>query len=210
MAYTSVNWNVEEDEFDEYVWDKATAQFWLDTRVPVSNDRGDWRTLTDSEKGVINKVVGGLALLDTLQSEEGVNVMREDARTRKEVGVINDFLMMESIHAKSYGTILSTLNDQKTIDDTFHWMNNDPRMQYKVRRINEIYQNGNNLEKKVASVFLEGILYYSNFFTPLWYRGNNKFGQPFRGHQVGDQRRIGPRYLPGLQVPTGLCRTDSG
>ena len=76
MAYTSVNWNVEEDEFDEYVWDKATAQFWLDTRVPVSNDRGDWRTLTDSEKGVINKVVGGLALLDTLQSEEGVNVMR--------------------------------------------------------------------------------------------------------------------------------------
>lgn len=174
MAYTSVNWNVEEDEFDEYVWDKATAQFWLDTRVPVSNDRGDWRTLTYSEKGVINKVVGGLALLDTLQSEEGVNVMREDARTRKEVGVINDFLMMESIHAKSYGTILSTLNDQKTIDDTFHWMNNDPRMQYKVRRINEIYQNGNNLEKKVASVFLEGILYYSNFFTPLWYRGNNK------------------------------------
>ena len=80
MAYTSVNWNVEEDEFDEYVWDKATAQFWLDTRVPVSSDRGDWRTLTDSEKGVINKVVGGLALLDTLQSEEGVNVMREDAR----------------------------------------------------------------------------------------------------------------------------------
>lgn len=166
MAYTSVNWNVEEDEFDEYVWDKATAQFWLDTRVPVSNDRGDWRTLTDSEKGVINKVVGGLALLDTLQSEEGVNVMREDARTRKEVGVINDFLMMESIHAKSYGTILSTLNDQKTIDDTFHWMNNDPRMQYKVRRINEIYQNGNNLEKKVASVFLEGILYYSNLLLP--------------------------------------------
>ena len=142
--------------------------------MPVSNDRGDWRTLTDSEKGVINKVVGGLALLDTLQSEEGVNVMREDARTRKKVGVINDFLMMESIHAKSYGTILSTLNDQKTIDDTFHWMNNDPRMQYKVRRINEIYQSGNNLEKKVASVFLEGILYYSNFFIPLWYRGNNK------------------------------------
>ena len=174
MAYTSVNWNVEENEFDEYVWDKATAQFWLDTRVPVSNDRGDWRTLTDSEKGVINKVVGGLALLDTLQSEEGVNVMREDARTRKKVGVINDFLMMESIHAKSYGTILSTLNDQKTIDDTFHWMNNDPRMQYEVRRINEIYQSGNNLEKKVASVFLEGILYYSNFFIPLWYRGNNK------------------------------------
>lgn len=26
----------------------------------------------------------------------------------------------------------------------------------------------------VASIFLEGILYYSNFFIPLWYRGQNK------------------------------------
>ncbi|QLL70738.1 class 1b ribonucleoside-diphosphate reductase subunit beta [Lactobacillus sp. 3B(2020)] len=174
MTYHTINWNIIEDEFDEYVWDKATAQFWLDTRVPVSHDLGDWRQLSENEKAVINKVVGGLALLDTLQSEEGVNVMRVDARTRKEIGVINDFLMMESIHAKSYGTILISLNDQQTIDDTYQWMNNDPRMQYKVKRINEIYQNGNNLQKKVASVFLEGILYYSNFFTPLWYRGQNQ------------------------------------
>ena len=174
MTYHTVNWNINEDEFDEYVWDKATTQFWLDTRVPISHDLGDWRALSTDEKQVINKVVGGLVLLDTLQSEEGVNVMREDARTRKEVGVINNFLMMESIHAKSYGTILSSLNDQQTIDATYHWMNNNPRMQYKVERINNIYQHGDNLQKKAASVFLEGILYYSNFFTPLWYRGRNQ------------------------------------
>lgn len=174
MTYTAVNWLIDEDELDEYVWDKATAQFWLDTRVPVSHDLTDWRRLTQDERDVINKVVGGLALLDTLQSEEGVNVMRVDARTRKEIAVINDFLLMESIHAKSYGTISISLNDQKTIDETYDWMNNDPRMQYKVRRINEIYQTNDNLKKKVASIFLEGILYYSNFFTPLWYRGNNK------------------------------------
>lgn len=170
----SVNWNITEDEFDEYVWDKATAQFWLDTRVPVSNDLKDWRTLSQTEKDVINKVVGGLALLDTLQSEEGVNVMREDALTRKEVAVINNFLMMESIHAKSYGTILTSLNEMSVINDVYEWMNNDPRMQYKVERINEIYQTEDNLKKKVASVYLEGILYYNNFFTPLWYRGQNK------------------------------------
>ncbi|MGX7200498.1 class 1b ribonucleoside-diphosphate reductase subunit beta [Enterococcus nangangensis] len=170
----TVNWNVTEDEFDEYVWDKATAQFWLDTRVPVSNDLSDWRTLSAVEKDVIIKVVGGLALLDTLQSEEGVNVMREDALTRKEAAVINNFLMMESIHAKSYGTILTSLNERSVIDAAYEWMNNDPRMQYKVQRINEIYQQESNLKKKVASVYLEGILYYTNFFTPLWYRGQNK------------------------------------
>jgi ribonucleoside-diphosphate reductase beta chain len=174
MAYTSVNWDINEDEFDEYVWDKATAQFWLDTRVPVSHDMADWRSLSPQEKQVVNHAVGGLALLDTLQSEEGVNVMRQDARTRKEIAVINDFLMMESIHAKSYGTILISLNDLKTINQIYDWMDNDPQMQYKARRVNEVYQNGTGLQKKVASVFLEGILYYTNFFTPLWYRGNNK------------------------------------
>lgn len=170
----TVNWNVIEDEFDEYVWDKATAQFWLDTRVPVSNDLKDWRLLSDIEKSILNKVVGGLALLDTLQSEEGVNVMREDALTHKEIAVINNFLMMESIHAKSYGTILTSLNEKAVTEATYEWMNNDPRMQYKVQRINEIYQTADNLKKKVASVYLEGILYYNNFFLPLWYRGQNK------------------------------------
>ncbi|MHA8137653.1 class 1b ribonucleoside-diphosphate reductase subunit beta [Lactobacillaceae bacterium Scapto_B20] len=174
MTYKAINWDIEEDEFDEYVWDKATAQYWLDTRVPVSNDLKDWRALSKTEQSVINRVVGGLALLDTLQSEEGVDIMRSDVRTRKEGAIINDFLMMESIHAKSYGTILTSLNDQDTVNQAFEWMNNNPRMQYKVKRINKVYQNGNNLEKKVASVFLEGILYYTNFFTPLWYRGNNR------------------------------------
>lgn len=40
--------------------------------------------------------------------------------------------------------------------------------------INEIYENGTALEKKVASVFLETFLFYSGFFTPLYYLGNNK------------------------------------
>ena len=43
-----------------------------------------------------------------------------------------------------------------------------------ILKCNEIYQTGNPLQKKVASVFLEGILYYDNFFLPLWYRGQNK------------------------------------
>lgn len=91
MSYKTINWDVIEDELDEYVWDKATAQYWLDTRVPVSNDLRDWRTLSGTEKSVINRVVGGLALLDTLQSEEGVDVLRPDVRTRKEAAVSMTF-----------------------------------------------------------------------------------------------------------------------
>ncbi|MCM3512136.1 class 1b ribonucleoside-diphosphate reductase subunit beta [Carnobacterium inhibens] len=169
-----INWNKIEDELDDYVWDKATSQFWLDTRVPISNDLADWRELSSIEQEVIKKVVGGLALLDTLQSEKGVNAMREDVRTHKEAAILNNFLFMETIHAKSYGTILTSLNSIKSINEIYDWMNNDERMQYKAKRINDIYQTGNGLQKKIASIFLEGILYYSNFFAPLWYRGSNK------------------------------------
>lgn len=174
MLNKTMNWKNVEDEFDEYVWDKATAQFWLDTRVPVSNDLLDWNGLSLVEQEVIKKAVGGLALLDTLQSEEGIYAIKKNARTQKELAVLSNFTFMESIHAKTYGTILISLNTFKDIDEIYTWMNNDPRMQFKAKRINDIYQTGTPLQVKVASVFLEGILYYSNFFTPLWYRGSNK------------------------------------
>ncbi|MBF7093874.1 class 1b ribonucleoside-diphosphate reductase subunit beta [Streptococcus sp. HF-1907] len=174
MLHKSMNWQLVEDEFDEYVWDKATAQFWLDTRVPVSNDLLDWQQLSEVEKTVVKKAVGGLALLDTLQSEEGLYAIKKNHRTQKELAVLTDFNFMESIHAKTYGTILISLNTFKDIEAIYDWMNNDPRMQFKARKINEYYQNGTALQVMVASVFLEGILYYSNFFIPLWYRGQNK------------------------------------
>ncbi|MGM0172923.1 class 1b ribonucleoside-diphosphate reductase subunit beta [Enterococcus sp. DIV0800] len=174
MLYKTMNWQLVEDELDEYVWDKATAQFWLDTRVPISNDLLDWKKLSDMEKKVVKKAVGGLALLDTLQSEEGLYALKKSARTQKERAVLTDFTFMESIHAKTYGTILISLNTFKDIEEIYDWMNNDSRMQFKAKKINEIYQNGTSMQIKVASVFLEGVLYYSNFFIPLWYRGQNK------------------------------------
>lgn len=172
--YEAIDWNQIEDELDKATWEKLTSQFWLDTRIPVSNDLDDWRSLSAEEQDVVNKAFGGLTLLDTLQSEEGANVMREDVRTPHEEAVLNNILFMESVHAKSYSTIFISLNDNRKIDEIFDWTNTNLRLQYKAERINEIYQSGGALEKKIASVFLESFLFYSGFFTPLWYLGNNK------------------------------------
>lgn len=172
--YKAIDWNQVEDALDKATWEKLTSQFWLDTRIPVSNDRNDWRQLSDEERDVVNKAFVGLTLLDTLQSEEGANVMRSDVRTQHEEAVLNNILFMESVHAKSYSTIFISLNTSREIDDIFEWGNNNERLQYKAKRINEVYQNGNPLQKKVASVFLESFLFYSGFYAPLWYLGNNK------------------------------------
>lgn len=172
--YKAVNWNAVEDAIDKATWEKLTEQFWLDTRIPLSNDLDDWRTLNTTEKTVVDHVFGGLTLLDTLQSQDGIDQLRKDVRTPQELAVFNNIQFMESVHAKSYSSIFSTLCSAEEIDEIFDWTDHNEFLQKKAKMVNEIYQNGKPLEKKVASVFLETFLFYSGFYTPLYYLGNNK------------------------------------
>lgn len=173
--YAAINWNSIEDSIDKYTWEKLTSQFWLDTRVPVSNDLDDWRgKLNDLERHTYSKVFAGLTLLDTLQSQDGNVAMLDDARTMQERACFNNIIFMESVHAKSYSTVFSTLLSTSEIDDLFEWVDHNEYMQKKARIINHYYQEGTPLQKKVASVFLESFLFYSGFYTPLLYLGNNK------------------------------------
>ncbi|WP_125608415.1 class 1b ribonucleoside-diphosphate reductase subunit beta [Lapidilactobacillus bayanensis] len=172
--YKAVNWNAVEDAIDKATWEKLTEQFWLDTRIPLSNDLDDWRTLSATEKTVVDHVFGGLTLLDTLQSQDGIDQLRKDIRTPQELAVFNNIQFMESVHAKSYSSIFSTLCSAEEIDEIFDWTDHNEFLQKKAEKVNQIYQNGKPLEKKVASVFLETFLFYSGFYTPLYYLGNNK------------------------------------
>lgn len=171
--YKAVNWN-EVDIIDKLTWDKLNSQFWLDTRIPVSNDLDDWRSFTEEERNVVNKAHAGLTILDTLQSEEGAKKVRENSSSQHEISVLNQIQFMESVHAKSYSTIFITLNNNQKINEIFHWANNNNHLQEKARIINEIYQDDNPLKIRVASVFLESFLFYSGFYPALRYLGENK------------------------------------
>lgn len=172
--YNAVNWNEIEDEVDKATWEKLTSQFWLDTRIPLSNDLDDWRRLPENERELVAHVFGGLTLLDTVQSESGVDQIRQDIHTPQEEAVLNNIQFMESVHAKSYSSIFSTLNTPTEIEEIFEWTNTNPILQKKAKLVNETYRHGSALEKKIASVFLESFLFYSGFYTPLYYLGNNK------------------------------------
>lgn len=174
MTYKAINWNKIEDVFDKATWEKLTEQFWLDTRIPISNDLDDWRKLSAQEKDLVAKVFGGLTLLDTLQSEVGVESLVPHARTQHEVSVYRNISFVEAVHAKSYSSIFSTLLTPKEIEDVFEWTYTHPALQKKAQIVEDIYKNGTSLERKIASVFLESFLFYSGFFTPLYYLGNNK------------------------------------
>ena len=172
--YKAINWNNLEDQIDKATWEKLTEQFWLDTRIPLSNDLADWREFSAADKDVVAKVFWGLTLLDTLQSQDGIAALKKDIRTQQEEAVFNNIEFMESVHAKSYSSIFSTLNTPKEIAEIFAWTDSNEILQYKAQKINDIYQNGTPLQKKVASVFLETFLFYSGFYTSLYWLGHNK------------------------------------
>lgn len=174
QIYESIDWNRLEDEIDKQTWEKLTEQFWLDTRIPISKDIADWKKLSEEEKTLYNRVFGGLTALDTLQSEDGNEQLKKNIRTQHETAVLNNIQFMESVHAKSYSSIFSTLNTPKENDEIFKWTEECEELQWKAKRIHDIYHNGTDLQKKVASVFLESFLFYSGFYTPLFYLGNGK------------------------------------
>ncbi|WP_461240638.1 class 1b ribonucleoside-diphosphate reductase subunit beta [Paucilactobacillus sp. N302-9] len=174
--FKAINWDRVSDAIDKATWEKLTEQFWLDTRIPVSNDMGDWRELDSDHQWLVGHVFGGLTLLDTVQSEQGMAALRKDVLTQHETAVLNNIQFMESVHAKSYSTIFSTLNTPDEIDEIFEWSDSEEFLQNKAVRIANMYMDDaeDPLKKKVANVFLETFLFYSGFFTPLYYLGHNK------------------------------------
>lgn len=173
-AYKAINWNEIEDAIDKATWEKLTEQFWLDTRIPLSNDLDDWRQMNSTEQYLVGHIFGGLTLLDTVQSQDGMSALKQNIRTQQEEAVFNNIEFMESVHAKSYSSIFETLNTPAEIDEIFDWTNTNEFLQWKAQRINGIYQTGSPLQKKIASVFLETFLFYSGFYTPLYYLGHNQ------------------------------------
>lgn len=204
----AINWNEIEDMLDKKTYEQLTSQFWLSTRMPVSKDKSDWYKLPDVEKRLVEKVFGGLTILDTLQSEDGIDALKKDARTQHELAVLNNIAFMESEHARSYSSIFSTLNTKKEIDEIFRWTRDNKHLQNKVNIISDIYQNGTPLQKKVASVFLESCLFYSGFYTPLYYLGNAKLinvaeviklilkDESAHGAYIGYKFKLGFNQLP--------------
>jgi ribonucleoside-diphosphate reductase beta chain len=173
-VYKATNWNEIEDMVDKLTYEKLTSQFWLSTRMPVSKDRTEWRNLPRVEQDLVEKVFGGLTLLDTLQSRNGVDALRKNVRTDIEIDVLNNIQFMETEHARSYSNIFSTLNTNQEIRDIFNWVEVHDTLQKKAAIIDDIYQNGTDLQIKIASVFLESFLFYSGFYTPLYHLGKSK------------------------------------
>ena len=165
--FEAINWNRIEDQVDKDVWDRMTSNFWLPEKVPLSNDITSWRGLTDDERLLVMRVFTGLTLLDTIQASVGAISMIEDSDTPHEEANFTFIAAVESIHAKSYSSIFSTLASTKDIDAAFRWSREDQALQNKAKIVESYYSGGDPLKKKIASTLLESFLFYSGFYLPF-------------------------------------------
>lgn len=170
----AINWNRIEDDVDQEVWDRLTANFWLPEKVPLSNDIPSWRTLTDDEQLMTTRVFTGLTMLDTIQGTVGVVSMIPDARTPHEEAVYTNIAFMESVHAKSYSSIFSTLLSTEAIDEAFRWSEENENLQRKAHIILDYYYGDDPLKRKITSVMLESFLFYSGFYAPMYWSSRAK------------------------------------
>ena len=171
---SAINWNRVQDEKDAEVWERLTGNFWLPEKVPVSNDIPSWNTLTDSEKQLTMRVFTGLTLLDTIQGTVGAVSLIPDAVTPHEQAVLTNIAFMESVHAKSYSSIFSTLCSSSDIDEVFRWSEENPNLQRKAAIVMDYYRGEDPLKRKVASTLLESFLFYSGFYLPMYWSSRAK------------------------------------
>ncbi|MGB3413273.1 MAG: class 1b ribonucleoside-diphosphate reductase subunit beta [Microbacteriaceae bacterium] len=165
----AINWNKIEDEKDVDVWHRLTGNFWLPEKVPLSNDIQSWETLSEAEKLMTMRVFTGLTLLDTIQGTVGAVSLIPDAVTAHEEAVYTNIAFMESVHAKSYSSIFSTLCSTKEIDEAFRWSDENTYLQRKAQIILHDYRGDDPLKRKIASTLLESFLFYSGFYLPLYW-----------------------------------------
>ncbi|MFS0866927.1 class 1b ribonucleoside-diphosphate reductase subunit beta [Microbacterium sp. 179-B 1A2 NHS] len=170
----AINWNRIQDDKDLEVWNRLVNNFWLPEKVPLSNDVQSWATLTPEERTATMRVFTGLTLLDTIQGTVGAVSLIPDAITPHEEAVYTNIAFMESVHAKSYSSIFSTLASTPEIDDAFRWSTENENLQKKAHIVMDYYRGDEPLKRKVASTLLESFLFYSGFYLPLHWSSKAK------------------------------------
>jgi len=184
QKYKAVNWNVPDNDYALMFWEQNIRQFWIDTEYIPSKDIDSWKSLSPAMRECYKKALGGLTLLDTLQSHTGMPMIIDHEESLQNKAVLSYMCMMEAIHAKSYSTIFTTVATSDDIKNVFDWVQNNKYLQFKAATIDKHYRKLENkdISKEdlfmglCASVLLESFLFYSGFFIPLWLCG--------QGHMV--------------------------
>lgn len=170
----SVNWNIINDPKDLEVWTRVTQNFWLPEKIPVSNDLVSWKTLSTEWQQLITRTFTGLTLLDTIQATLGDVAQIPNSLTDHEQVIYANFAFMVAVHARSYGTIFSTLCSSEQIEEAHEWVIKTKSLQERAKALVPYYVQDDPLKSKVAAALMPGFLLYGGFYLPFYLSARGK------------------------------------
>ncbi|TYS64578.1 ribonucleotide-diphosphate reductase subunit beta [Sutcliffiella horikoshii] len=148
---------------------KMLANFWSPFEINMSQDIKQFPHLSPQEQEAFLKIIGLLALLDSIQTDYAGKVA--DYLTDSSLNALMIMLaQQEVIHNHSYSYVLSSLVPRKKQEEVFDYWRTEPIL----RKRNDFITDGykafseapsveNLLKSIVYDVILEGLFFYSGF-----------------------------------------------
>lgn len=148
---------------------KMLGNFWTPFEINMSNDVKQYPELSETERDAFLKIIGLLALLDSVQSDYAGKVA--DYLTDSSLNALMIILaQQEVVHNHSYSYILSSITDKATQDRVFDYWRSEPTLVARNEFVLEGYRDftetpstENMLKSIVYDVILEGLFFYSGF-----------------------------------------------
>ena len=81
---------------------------------------------------------------------------------------------MESVHAKSYSSIFSTLCSTEQIDAAFDWSENNEFLQKRRKSCSTTTRATTRTSARWPPPLLESFLFYSGFYLPMYFSAHAK------------------------------------
>lgn len=205
----AVNWNNIEDEKDLEVWNRVTQNFWLPENIPVSNDLASFRELTSEWQTLIIRTFTGLTLLDTVQATVGDIAQIKNSLTDIEAANYANFAFMVAVHARSYGTIFSTLCSSEQIAQAHEWVVNNSLLQARAKALIPYYTQEDALKSKVAAALMPGFLLYGGFYLPFYLSSRAKLPNTSDMIRLILRDKVIHNYYSGYKYQQKLQKLDA-
>lgn len=148
---------------------RMLANFWTPFEINMSKDIKQFPALSEHEKDAFLKIIGLLALLDSIQTDYAGKVA--DYLTDSSLNALMIILaQQEVVHNHSYSYVLSSIVPKAKQDEVFDYWRTEPILRKRNDFITDGYKGfaenptvENLLYSIVYDVILEGLFFYSGF-----------------------------------------------
>lgn len=148
---------------------KMLSNFWTPFEINMSKDIKDFPSLSADEQDAFLKVIGLLALLDSVQTDYAGSVA--EYLTDSSLNALMIILaQQEVIHNHSYSYVLSSIVSKEKQDEVFEYWKTEPKLIERNEFVTKGYESFSQkpsveglLRSIVYDVILEGLFFYSGF-----------------------------------------------